>query len=102
MGHTWPGNVRELANVVEHALILCDSLPIRPEHLPRRFSSPRPSTVPLRSAETLNLRDREMQTICEALDRHHGNKPKAAEELGVSVKTLYNKLNQAESLGKTA
>ena len=41
MSHTWPGNVRELANVVEHALILCDSLPIRPEHLPRRFAAPR-------------------------------------------------------------
>ena len=102
MGHTWPGNVRELANVVEHALILCDSLPIRPEHLPRRFSSPPPATVPLRPAETLNLRDREMRAIRDSLDRHHGNKPKAAEELGISVKTLYNKLNQAESLGKTA
>jgi two-component system NtrC family response regulator len=102
MEHTWPGNVRELANMVEHALILCDSLPIRPEHLPRRFSSPHASTLPLRAAETLNLRDREIQAIREALDRHHGNKPKAAEELGISVKTLYNKLNQAESLGKTA
>jgi len=102
MAHTWPGNVRELANVVEHALILCDALPIRPEHLPRRFAAPRGSTLPLRPAETLNLRDLEMQAIREALDRHHGNKPKAAEELGISVKTLYNKLNQAESLGKTA
>ena len=37
MEHTWPGNVRELANVIEHALILCDALPIRPEHLPQRF-----------------------------------------------------------------
>jgi two-component system NtrC family response regulator len=102
MAHTWPGNVRELANVVEHALILCDSLPIRPEHLPRRFAAPRGTTLPLRPAETLNLRDLEMQAIRDALDRHHGNKPKAAEELGISVKTLYNKLNQAESLGKTA
>ncbi len=101
-GHTWPGNVRELANVVEHALILCDSPPIRPEHLPRRFAAPPAATLLLRPAEVLNLRDLEMQAIREALDRHHGNKPKAAEELGVSVKTLYNKLNQAESLGKTA
>src|SRR5690606_5828086 len=35
--HVWPGNVRELANVLEHAAILCDKLPIRPEHLPRQF-----------------------------------------------------------------
>ena len=36
--HNWPGNVRELANVVEHAMILCDQAPIRLEHLPRRLS----------------------------------------------------------------
>ena len=34
--HSWPGNVRELANVIEHATILCDSGPIRPEHLPQQ------------------------------------------------------------------
>ena len=38
--HVWPGNVRELANVIEHATILCDSGPIRREHLPSRFDSP--------------------------------------------------------------
>ena len=43
--HTWPGNVRELANVVEHAMILCDRAPILPEHLPRRFSE-RPAGPP--------------------------------------------------------
>lgn len=102
MSHTWPGNVRELANVIEHALILCDALPIRPEHLPRRFAAPQRPAASNRNAEPLNLRDREMQTIREALDRHHGNKPKAAEELGISVKTLYNKLNQAEALSKSA
>ena len=39
-----------------------------------------------------------MQAIQDALDRHGGNKPKAAEELGISLKTLYNKLNQAAAL----
>ena len=102
--HTWPGNVRELANVIEHALILCDDGPIGPEHLPQRFvakvSLPAAAAKP--PAGAVNLRDLEMQAIQEALDRHAGNKPKAAEELGISLKTLYNKLNQVATLGKSA
>jgi DNA-binding NtrC family response regulator len=89
--HTWPGNVRELANVIEHATILCDEPPIRPEHLPNSFGS-RSTRVP--DLGPLTLRELEMHAIHQALARHAGNKVAAAEELGVSLKTLYNKLNQ--------
>lgn len=92
--HVWPGNVRELANVIEHAAILCDGLPILPEHLPRHFSS-RQLRKELRSSGPTSLRDMEMHAIEEALQRHDGNKPAAAAELGISLKTLYNKLNAA-------
>jgi two-component system NtrC family response regulator len=102
MAHTWPGNVRELANVVEHAMILCESLPIGPEHLPQRFACRRLPMPAGRTAAVANLRDLELQAIHDALTRHHGSKPKAAEELGISLKTLYNKLNQAAALSKTA
>jgi len=101
-GHSWPGNVRELANVIEHALILCESLPITPEHLPSRFTARRAPAPLLRAAMPCSLRDLEMQAIHDALERHNGNKPKAAEELGISLKTLYNKLNQTTSLSKSA
>ena len=124
--HSWPGNVRELANCVEHALILCDRLPIRPEHLPMRFTAQRfaarsvgsisggaepgladgpcravrhPAAFP---AAGQTLRDLEMRAIYEALQRCGGNKPKAAEQLGISLKTLYNKLNQASTMQKSA
>ena len=103
--HHWPGNVRELANVVEHALVLCDGLPLTVAHLPARLGALRPATptVPTRVAaeppatappRPLNLRKLEMQAILEGLERNGGNKPKTAEELGISLKTLYNKLNQ--------
>lgn len=100
--HTWPGNVRELANVIEHALILCDRGPILPEHLPRRFTAKPSGPTVLKNSSPCSLRDLEIQAIQEALDRHHGNKPKAAEDLGISVKTLYNKLNQHGPLEKSA
>jgi len=97
--HSWPGNVRELANVIEHATIVCNGLPITSEHLPRRFGSRSARSA---SLGPTTLRDLEMQAIHESLDRHDGNKPAVAEELGVSLKTLYNKLNQASTLEKSA
>ncbi len=93
--HAWPGNVRELANVIEHASILCEQLPITAEDLPARFASRALRGPRLRAIGPTTLRDLEMQAIYEALERHDGNKPKVAEELGISLKTLYNKLNQA-------
>lgn len=130
--HSWPGNVRELANCVEHAMILCPRLPITLEHLPGRFhahrsstaaaprlaahegtsagaalkpvtvSSPIPPEPAPRSTSGQTLRDLEMQAIYDALDRWGGSKPKAAEELGISLKTLYNKLSQASAAQKSA
>jgi two-component system NtrC family response regulator len=50
----------------------------------------------------MTLEELEMQAIHAALERHEGSKPRAAEELGVSLKTLYNKLNRAETSAKSA
>jgi len=101
--HPWPGNVRELANVIEHATILCDNPPILPEHLPRHFIDKRikreikaVSSV----ANPMSLREMELLAVQEAIYRHQGNKPAAAEELGISLKTLYNKLNQSDLANK--
>lgn len=96
----WHGNVRELANVIEHAMILSDRPPITVEHLPDRLTNPNRS--PQQSMGPMTLRELEMKAIDQALERHNGNKPAAAEELGVSLKTLYNKINQANNLEKSA
>ena len=107
--HHWPGNVRELANCIEHALVLCDVLPLTPEHLPARLGPgrtrgpaaprgvagpPAVAPAPPRESRPVSLRELEMQAILEGLERNQGNKPKTAEELGISLKTLYNKLHQ--------
>jgi DNA-binding NtrC family response regulator len=115
--HDWPGNVRELANVVEHALVLCDELPLLPEHLPSRLTGrqahARPAlATPASSASQTataaessravsparpqTLRELEMEAILQGLERNEGNKPRTAEELGISLKTLYNKLHQIQ------
>ena len=103
VNHVWPGNVRELANVIEHASILCEAPPILREHLPKHFTDRR-LRKELRSLGPMSLKEMEFTVIQEAVTRHEGNKQAAAEELGISLKTLYNKLNQlaSGSLSKSA
>ena len=91
--HVWPGNVRELANVIEHASIICDTLPITSEDLPRSFGN-RNLVGGKLVTSGMTLREIEGHAIEAALDRHDGNKSAVSEELGISLKTLYNKLNQ--------
>jgi two-component system NtrC family response regulator len=100
--HVWPGNVRELANVIEHATILSAGGPITRDALPQHFSRRQLTGGARLLTGAMTLRDIEMEAIQQALDRHDGNKPKAADELGVSLKTLYNKLNQASGLKEAA
>ncbi|MBI3464787.1 MAG: sigma-54-dependent Fis family transcriptional regulator [Planctomycetes bacterium] len=93
----WPGNVRELANVVEHAAILSGGGTILPEHLPQQLRlGRRPATAPAPDGSPPTLRDIEMEHILAVLEKHQGNKPVAARELGISLKTLYNKLHQLQ------
>lgn len=101
--HDWKGNVRELANAVEYALALCDGMRINATDLP---DSVRGSVDRDREAkatgdvwsptEAKTLRDIEMDVIYRVLEKHRGDKPRTANELGIALKTLYNKLNQYE------
>ncbi|MEX2093374.1 MAG: sigma-54 dependent transcriptional regulator [Pirellulales bacterium] len=100
--HVWPGNVRELANAIEHATILCDSGPISADHLPAQLHRRQLSAAAAVRPGPVSLRDLEMQAIYQALERHGGSKPRAADELGISLKTLYNKLNAVNELEKSA
>lgn len=99
--HSWPGNIRELANTIEHACILCDQFPITADDLPSKFGA-RGVSGTRWTGGPISLRDLEMLAIDAALDRHQGNKTEAAEELGISLKTLYNKLNSVTPTAKSA
>jgi DNA-binding NtrC family response regulator len=111
--HEWPGNVRELANVMEHAYIISGGQRILPEHLPhhlRSAPSAGPPTLSLTAHTSApdvvsgprTLREIEMEHVLRVLEKHDGNKPAAAAELGISLKTLYNKLNQLQEERKSA
>jgi len=95
----WPGNVRELRNVLERAVILAGEGVIRREHLPPGFAG-----LPNRQVETsgnqvtlrpgVTVEEAERQLILLTLKHTDGNRGRAAELLGLSVKTLFNKLKQ--------
>jgi transcriptional regulator with PAS, ATPase and Fis domain len=114
--HDWPGNVRELANVMEHAYIISGGEMITPEHLPHHICAAPGSTPTLKLQSTTSLtttpigsgpgsrtlHEIEMEHVMRVVDKHNNNKPAAAAELGISLKTLYNKLNQLQEKRKTA
>ena len=112
--HYWPGNVLELLNVMEHAYIIAGGKTITPDDLPHHLRhGAGPATLPMKHPQESEpqgigsvprtLREIEMDHILRVLDKHGGNKPAAAAELGIVLKTLYNKLNQwQEERSKTA
>ena len=113
--HTWPGNVRELRNVLERALIIAGEGTLAPAHLPKSFHNgilQRPDAagqvsgqkgadgddllkVTLPVGTTLDQAERELIDI--TLRHTNNNKTRAADILGISIKTLFNKLRETQS-----
>src|SRR5690606_27116039 len=94
--YSWPGNVRQLKHAIQHAFIVADDV-LEPGH----FALPRPEgeTPPRRTGDVgihvgLTLAEAERRLILATLERHHGSRERTARTLGISLKTLYNRLRQ--------
>jgi DNA-binding NtrC family response regulator len=91
--HEWPGNVRELRQVVERLCILSDGEVVSGEAVARRLQpARRPAPSATGGLELMTFEDAERRLVNLALRRYAGDKPAAAEALGISLKTLYNKI----------
>lgn len=88
--HPWPGNVRELEHTIEHAAIMCRQTIITPEYLPQDLILSSPSADIQETAFQPAIE--KTLTLEEAMEKAGGNKAKAARLLGISRRTLYNKL----------
>jgi DNA-binding NtrC family response regulator len=102
--YSWPGNVRELRNTLERAVIVCEGAVIETKHLPPGFGH-----APVRLSEDdadsirvgvgTTVGEAERLLILKTLDSTNNNKTRAAEILGISLKTLHNKLKEYGSSG---
>jgi len=104
--HDWPGNVRELENAIERACILTDTMMLEPRDLGLAHESATSSTAEPEALQQLDLsgtlsdvahralRLVERRKIVHVLEANLGNKSKTAEDLGVSYKTLLNKMKE--------
>ena len=92
MDYPWPGNVRELQHTMERAVILSEGDVLKPSDF---LLHPKPQGE--LDNGTLTLDDMEQQMIAKALEQHEGNHSAAAEQLGISRQTLYNKLKKKHS-----
>jgi DNA-binding NtrC family response regulator len=97
--YSWPGNVRELRNTLERAVIVCDGAVIETKHLPPGFgqtairpSSEDPDVIHLGVGTTVEEAERRL--ILKTIESTSNNKTRAAEILGISLKTLHNKLKE--------
>ena len=100
----WPGNVRELRNTLERAVIVCEGPVIETKHLPPGFGHALTRTAvddtdSIRVGVGTTVGEAERLLILKTLESTNNNKTRAAEILGISLKTLHNKLKEYGSAG---
>lgn len=87
MNYEWPGNIRELENAIEHSFVVCNKTVITVENLPNELRE-------IKTTPSVDERSSEYNTILQALEKTHWNKTNAANLLGISRRTIYNKIKE--------
>src|SRR5215475_1970641 len=105
--YSWPGNVRELRNTLERAVIVCEGAVVETKHLPPGFGQTPLRTSPddpdaVRLGVGTTVEEAEKLLILKTLEATSNNKTRAAEILGISLKTLHNKLKEYGNAGADA
>ena len=93
--YRWPGNIRELGNIVERSCLMCQGDTMLPSHLFFDKELHRNEKEAPRMSGTIYEMEKEL--IMQTLEEVSGNKTKAADSLGISIRTLRNKLNEYNS-----
>jgi DNA-binding NtrC family response regulator len=96
LNYDWPGNIRELENAIESAVVLSDDERILPEHLPNLSHAMSTSALPVDQRGTLadTKGQAEKHVVQKALEEAGGNRTRAAESLGVTVRTIQYKIKK--------
>jgi len=102
MRYDWPGNIRELQNCCERLQILAEGQIVMPTDLPDNIRNPEMKIVIDDYDPTMPLHELEKRYILKALNYFDGNKTQAANALGITIKTLYNKLHEYGEFDKYA
>jgi transcriptional regulator with GAF, ATPase, and Fis domain len=92
--YDWPGNIRELQNTIERLKILSENNEIKLEDIPFSIRVPKNRSEMNDFTMDMPLEEMEKNHILRTLTYNHGNKTKTAQSLGITIKTLYNKLHR--------
>lgn len=113
LGHAWPGNVRELENALHRAVLLAEGREIGPDAIEllaatpfqavaepaAAITAPRAAASPVAALVGRRMEEVERELILETLGRCLGNRTRAAEIMGISIRTLRNKLHEYRGQG---
>ena len=92
--YEWPGNVREIKNIIHRAVVMCAEKVLLPKHLPKRLLEGSGNNHPVDIKVGDSIEEAEAKLITETLNVNMNNKSHTARILGISRKSLYNKLEK--------